>query len=149
VRTFSPKSSDVERVWHLVDADGLVLGRLATEVARVLRGKHKPIFAPHVDTGDHVIVVNASKIVLTAGKAEKKVAYRHSGYPGGLKQELYVDLLAKRPQEVVRKAVRGMLPKTTLGRQMLKKLKVYAGPEHPHQAQSPQPMAIEHARRAS
>jgi large subunit ribosomal protein L13 len=149
VRTFSPKSSDVERVWHVVDADGLVLGRLATEVARVLRGKHKPIFAPHVDTGDHVIVVNAAKIVLTAGKAEKKVAYRHSGYPGGLKQELYVDLLAKRPQEVVRKAVRGMLPKTTLGRQMLKKLKVYAGPDHPHQAQSPQPLAIEHARRAS
>jgi len=149
VRTFSPKSSDVERAWHVVDADGLVLGRLATEVARVLRGKHKPIFAPHVDTGDHVIVVNASKVVLTAGKAEKKVAYRHSGYPGGLKQVLYVDLLAKRPEEAVRKAVRGMLPKTTLGRQMLKKLKVYAGPEHPHQAQSPQPMAIEHARRAS
>ena len=149
MRTFSPKSSDVERAWHVVDADGLVLGRLATEVARVLRGKHKPIFAPHVDTGDHVIVVNASKVVLTAGKAEKKVAYRHSGYPGGLKQVLYVDLLAKRPEEAVRKAVRGMLPKTTLGRQMLKKLKVYAGPEHPHQAQSPQPMAIEHARRAS
>jgi large subunit ribosomal protein L13 len=149
VRTFSPKSSDVERVWHVVDADGLVLGRLATEVARILRGKHKPIFAPHVDTGDHVIVVNASKVVLTAGKAEKKVAYRHSGYPGGLKAERYVDLLAKRPEEAVRKAVRGMLPKTTLGRQMLKKLKVYAGPEHPHQAQSPQPLAIEHARRAS
>ena len=149
MRTFSPKSSDVERAWHVVDADGLVLGRLATEVARVLRGKHKPIFAPHVDTGDHVIVVNASKVVLTAGKAEKKIAYRHSGHPGGLKQELYADLLATRPQEAVRKAVRGMLPKTTLGRQMLKKLKVYAGPEHPHQAQSPQPMAIEHARRAS
>jgi large subunit ribosomal protein L13 len=149
VRTFTPKASDVERVWHVVDADGLVLGRLATEVARVLRGKHKPIFAPHVDTGDHVIVVNAAKVVLTAGKAEKKVAYRHSGYPGGLKRELYVDLLEKRPEEAVRKAVRGMLPKTTLGRQMLKKLKVYAGPEHPHQAQSPQPLAIEHARRAS
>ena len=147
--TPSPKVSEIERAWHVVDADGLVLGRLATEVARLLRGKHKPIFAPHVDTGDHVIVVNADKIVLTAGKAEKKVAYRHSGYPGGLKQELYVDLIAKKPEEVVRRAVRGMLPKTTLGRQMLKKLKVYAGPEHPHQAQSPQPLAIEHARRAS
>jgi len=149
VRTFSPKSSDVERAWHVVDADGLVLGRLATEVARILRGKHKPIFAPHVDTGDHVIVVNAAKIVLTAGKAEKKIAYRHSGYPGGLKQELYVDLLAKKPEEAVRKAVRGMLPKSTLGRQMLRKLKVYAGPDHPHQAQQPQPLAVDHARRAS
>lgn len=149
MRTFSPKSSDVERAWHVVDADGLVLGRLATEVARILRGKHKPIFAPHVDTGDHVIVVNAAKIVLTAGKAEKKIAYRHSGYPGGLKQELYVDLLAKKPEEAVRKAVRGMLPKSTLGRQMLRKLKVYAGPDHPHQAQQPQPLAVDHARRAS
>ena len=149
MRTYTPKSTDIQRAWHVVDADGLVLGRLATEVARILRGKHKPMFAPNVDTGDHVIVVNASKIVLTAGKAEKKIAYRHSGYPGGLKQETYTELLEKKPEEAVRKAVRGMLPKTTLGRQMLKKLKIYAGPEHPHAAQSPQPLAVEHARRAS
>jgi large subunit ribosomal protein L13 len=149
VRTFSPKPTDIHRVWHVVDADGLVLGRLSTEVARILRGKHKPTFAPHMDMGDHVIVVNASKIVLTAGKAEKKIAYRHSGYPGGLKQENYVDMLEKKPEEAIRRAVRGMLPKTTLGRQMLKKLKVYAGPDHPHAAQSPQPLALEHARQAS
>jgi len=149
VRTYTPKSTDIQRAWHVVDADGLVLGRLATEVARILRGKHKPTFAPNVDTGDHVIVVNASKIVLTAGKADKKIAYRHSGYPGGLKQETYTELLEKKPTEAVRKAVRGMLPKNTLGRQMLKKLKIYAGPEHPHAAQSPQPLAVEHARRAS
>jgi large subunit ribosomal protein L13 len=149
VRTFSPKSNDIQRVWHVIDADGLVLGRLSTEVARILRGKHKPTFAPNVDVGDHVIVVNASKIVLTSDKAEKKIAYRHSGYPGGLKQQNYTDLMEKKPTEVVRKAVRGMLPKTTLGRQMLKKLKIYAGPDHPHAAQAPQPLAIEHARRAS
>jgi large subunit ribosomal protein L13 len=149
VRTFSPKSTDIQRVWHVIDADGLVLGRLSTEVARILRGKHKPTFAPNVDMGDHVIVVNASKIVLTADKAEKKIAYRHSGYPGGLKQQNYTDLMEKKPTEVVRKAVRGMLPKTTLGRQMLKKLKIYAGPDHPHAAQSPQPLTLEHARRAS
>ena len=149
MRTYYPKSNDIQRAWHVVDAEGLVLGRLATEVARILRGKHKPTFAPNVDVGDHVIVVNAAKIVLTADKAEKKIAYRHSGYPGGLKRELYAHMLEKKPQEVVRKAVRGMLPKTTLGRQMLKKLKVYAGPDHPHAAQSPQPLAVEHARRAS
>jgi large subunit ribosomal protein L13 len=149
VRTFSPKSTDIHRVWHVIDADGLVLGRLSTEVARILRGKHKPTFAPNVDVGDHVIVINASKIVLTSDKAEKKIAYRHSGYPGGLKQQNYTELMEKKPTEVIRKAVRGMLPKTTLGRQMLKKLKIYAGPDHPHAAQSPQPLAIEHARRAS
>ena len=149
MRTYTPKSNDIQRAWHVVDADGLVLGRLATEVARILRGKHKPTFAPNVDVGDHVIVVNAAKIVLTADKLEKKLAYRHSGYPGGLKHQTYGDLMAKKPEEVVRKAVRGMLPKTTLGRQMLKKLKIYPGPEHPHAAQSPQPLAIEHARRAS
>jgi large subunit ribosomal protein L13 len=149
VRTFSPKPKDIQRVWHVVDADGLVLGRLSTEVARILRGKHKPTFAPNVDVGDHVIVVNASKIVLTSDKAEKKMAYRHSGYPGGLKSQNYTELMEKKPTEVIRKAVRGMLPKTTLGRQMLKKLKIYAGPDHPHAAQAPQPLAIEHARRAS
>ena len=147
--TYSPKPADITRAWHVVDADGLVLGRLATEVARVLRGKHKPIFAPHVDTGDHVIVVNAAKIVMTADKASKKLAYRHSGYPGGLKTQTYQEILDTKPEEAIRRAVRGMLPKYTLGRMMLKKLKVYAGPDHPHAAQLPQPLAVEGARRAS
>lgn len=147
MRTFSPKPSDVQRAWHVVDADGLVLGRMASEVARLLRGKHKPIFAPHLDTGDHVIVVNAAKVVLTSGKEAKKIAYRHSGYPGGLKQVRYTDLLAGDPEEVVRRAVRGMLPKGPLGRSMLKKLKVYAGPEHPHAAQLPQPRPLAGAAR--
>ena len=147
--TFSPKPSDIQRAWHVVDADGLVLGRLATEVARILRGKHKPIFAPHVDTGDHVIVVNAAKIVMTADKASKKIAYRHSGYPGGLKTQTYQEILDTKPEEAIRRAVRGMLPKTTLGRMMLKKLKVYAGPDHPHAAQLPQPLEVAGARRAS
>ena len=146
MRTFSPKISDIQRVWHVVDADGLVLGRLASEVARVLRGKHKPVFAPHLDTGDHVVVVNAAKVVLTSDKAEKKLAYRHSGFPGGLKHRSYADLLARRPEEVVRGAVRGMLPKGPLGRQQLKKLKVYAGPAHPHEAQQPQPLDLARAR---
>jgi large subunit ribosomal protein L13 len=149
VRTYFPKSNDIQRVWHVVDAEGLVLGRLATEVARILRGKHKPMFAPNVDVGDHVIVINADKIVLTSDKLEKKIAYRHSGYPGGLRQQTYAELMEKKPTEAVRRAVRGMLPKNTLGRQMLKKLKIYTGPDHPHAAQSPQPLAIEHARRAS
>jgi large subunit ribosomal protein L13 len=147
VRTFSPTPSDIQRAWHVVDADGLVLGRLATEVARRLRGKHKPIYAPHIDTGDHVIVVNASKVVLTSDKADKKLAYRHSGYPGGLRSTRYSDLMANRPEEVVRRAVRGMLPKNALGRQMLSKLKVYAGPTHPHAAQNPAPLEIPSARR--
>ena len=137
MRTFSPKQTDITRAWHVVDADGLVLGRLATEVAKVLRGKHKAIFAPHVDTGDFVVIVNADKVVMTSDKADKKKIYRHSGYPGGLKETRYSDFLAKKPEEAVRRAVRGMLPKTTLGRQQLKKLKVYAGPEHPHSAQQP------------
>ena len=145
--TYSPKPSEITRAWHVVDADGLVLGRMATEIAAILRGKHKPIFAPHVDTGDHVAVVNAANVVLTAGKAEQKFAYRHSGYPGGLKQERYTDLLANRPEEVVRRAVRGMLPRTRLGRQQLGKLKVYAGPHHPHQAQQPTPLDLPDARR--
>jgi large subunit ribosomal protein L13 len=148
VPTFTPKQADIVRNWHVVDADGVVLGRMATEVARVLRGKHKPIFAPHVDTGDHVIVVNAAKVVMTAGKAEKLKAYRHSGYPGGLRSQTYSELLANRPEELVRRAVRGMLPKGRLGRQMLGKLKVYAGPTHPHAAQKPVPLDVA-ARRAS
>jgi large subunit ribosomal protein L13 len=148
VSTFTPKPSDIKRAWHVVDAEGLVLGRVATEVARILRGKHKPIFAPHVDTGDHVIIVNADKIVLTAGKAEKKLVYRHSGYPGGLRSQTYANLLEVKPTDAVRKSVRGMLPKNRLGRQQLKKLKVYTGPNHPHAAQLPQPLLIEHARRS-
>jgi large subunit ribosomal protein L13 len=143
LRTFTPKPADIQRVWYVVDADGAVLGRLATEVARVLRGKHKPIFAPHLDTGDHVIVVNAAKIQMTAGKAEKKVYYRHSGYPGGLTARSYSDLLAKDPEDTLRRAVRGMLPKGPLGRQMLRKLKVYAGPTHPHSAQSPKTLLVD------
>jgi large subunit ribosomal protein L13 len=149
LRTYSPKPSEVHREWHVIDADGLVLGRLATEVARILRGKHKPIYAPHLDTGDHVIVVNASKLVMTAGKADKKLAYRHSGYPGALKSRSYADLLDTKPEEVVRRAVRGMLPKGTLGRKMFTKLKIYAGPSHPHAAQLPKPLDVPAARRAS
>jgi large subunit ribosomal protein L13 len=147
VPTFSPKASEIQRAWYVVDADGLVLGRLATEVARVLRGKHKPTFAPHLDTGDHVIIVNADKVVLTAGKAERKTVYRHSGYPGGLKAETFAHLLERRPEEAMRRTIRGMLPKTRLGRQMLTKLKVYAGPTHPHAAQQPQPLDIAGAAR--
>jgi large subunit ribosomal protein L13 len=148
LRTYSPKANEIERAWHVVDADGLVLGRLATEVARLLRGKHRPFFAPHLDTGDHVVVVNAAKVVLTAGKAEDKFAYRHSGYPGGLHKESYAHLMERAPEEVVRRAVRGMIPKNTLGRQQLAKLKVYAGPDHPHAAQDPQPLDLPSARRA-
>lgn len=147
--TFTPKPDDIQRTWHVVDAEGLVLGRVATEVARILRGKHKVIFAPHVDTGDHVVIINADKVVLTSDKAEKVFVHRHSGYPGGLTTQSYGDLLARKPEEGVRRAVRGMLPKNRLGRQMLKKLKVYAGPTHPHAAQSPQPLALEQARARS
>jgi large subunit ribosomal protein L13 len=149
VRTFSPKVTEIERAWYVVDADGLVLGRLASSVAAVLRGKHRPYFAPHVDTGDHVIVVNADKVVLTSDKAGAKLAYRHSGYPGGLHSTSYAELLADQPAELVRRAVRGMLPKNSLGRRMLGKLNVYAGPEHPHAAQKPQPLELPDARRAS
>jgi len=141
-RTYSPKPSEVQRAWHLVDAEGLVLGRMSSEVARLLRGKHKPMYARHLDTGDHVIVVNAAKVVLTSGKEAKKVAYRHSGYPGGLKQRSYTEIMANNPEDAVRKAVRGMLPKGPLGRSMLKKLKIYAGPTHPHAAQLPEPLAL-------
>lgn len=144
--TYSPKASEIERSWHVVDAEGLVLGRVASEVARILRGKHKPTFAPHLDTGDHVIVVNADKVVLTSNKGDKVFVHRHSGYPGGLRSQSYGELLAKRPEEAVRRAVRGMLPKNRLGRQMIRKLKVYAGPTHPHAAQQPQPLTLEHAR---
>ncbi len=142
MRTFSPKNSDITRQWHVIDATDVVLGRLASHVAVLLRGKHKPIFAPHVDTGDFVIVVNADKVALSGSKLEQKRAYRHSGYPGGLRSMSYSDLMAKHPERVVEKAVKGMLPKTSLGRKTLSKLKVSAGPVHPHQAQQPQPYEI-------
>lgn len=142
MRTYTPKPGQTERKWLVIDADNVVLGRLASQIATLLRGKHKAIFAPHVDTGDFVIVVNAEKVALTGSKREQKRAYRHSGYPGGLRSTSYVDLLEKNPRRAVEKAVAGMLPKTTLGRQMLGKLKVYAGPEHPHGAQKPQQHSI-------
>jgi large subunit ribosomal protein L13 len=146
VPTYTPKASEIERSWFVVDAEGLTLGRLATEVARILRGKHKPTFAPHIDTGDFVIIVNADKVVLTSGKAEKKVVYRHSGYPGGIRSRTYRQMLDVRPEEAVRRSIKGMLPHTRLGRQQSSKLKVYGGPTHPHGAQKPQPLEIPHAR---
>ncbi|WP_098468172.1 50S ribosomal protein L13 [Serinibacter salmoneus] len=138
MRTFTPKPSDVDRTWYVIDATDVVLGRLASHAATLLRGKHKATFAAHVDTGDFVIVVNADKVVLTGDKADKKLAYRHSGHPGGLKAVTYSELLATKPERAVEKAIAGMLPKTSLGRAQLRKLKVYAGPEHPHAAQQPQ-----------
>ncbi|GAB6901280.1 50S ribosomal protein L13 [Kineosporia succinea] len=142
MRTFTPKPGDIERRWHVIDASDVVLGRLATQAAVLLRGKHKPTFAPHVDTGDFVIIINADKVALTGNKREQKKAYRHSGYPGGLRSVTYTELLDKNPQRAVEKAVRGMLPKNSLGREVLGKLKVYAGPEHPHAAQQPVPFEI-------
>lgn len=144
--TYTPKANEIERAWHVVDAEGLILGRMATEVARVLRGKHKPTFAPHLDSGDHVVIVNAGKVVLSAGKAERERVYRHSGYPGGIKSKSYAELLDTKPADAVRRTIKGMLPKGPLGRQMLTKLKVYAGPDHPHQAQSPAPLDLTAAR---
>jgi large subunit ribosomal protein L13 len=137
MRTFTPRPSDINRKWHVIDADGAILGRLATEVATVLRGKHKPIWAPHVDTGDHVVIVNASKLAIGQRKRQQKTYFRHTGYPGGIRAESLEHLLARDPEKVVRLAVRRMLPKGPLGRRQLKKLKVYAGPTHPHQAQQP------------
>ncbi|MBO8136851.1 MAG: 50S ribosomal protein L13 [Desulfotomaculum sp.] len=136
--TYMAKPKEVERKWYVIDAEGKPLGRLAAEVARILRGKHKPTYTPHVDTGDHVIVLNAEKVVLTGNKLRQKMYYRHSGYPGGLKQMTYEHFLQKSPEKVVEKAVKGMLPKNSLGRKMFKKLKVYRGAEHPHQAQKPE-----------
>jgi large subunit ribosomal protein L13 len=137
MKTYMPKPKDVQRSWYVVDADGAVLGRLASEVATLLRGKHKPTYAPHLDTGDHVVVVNAAKVRLTGEKEGKKVYYRHSQYPGGLREIPYGRLAERRPERLVEQAVRGMLPKSRLGRQMLRKLSVYAGPDHPHEAQRP------------
>jgi large subunit ribosomal protein L13 len=137
--TYTPKASEIERQWLVVDADGQTLGRLATRVARLLRGKHKPSYATHIDTGDHVIIINAEKIKVTGNKLEDKKYYRHSGYPGGFREEKMGHLLARRPEEVVRRAVKGMVPHTRLGAQQLRKLKVYAGKDHPHEAQQPVP----------
>lgn len=142
MRTYSPKPDDVQRQWYVIDAEDVVLGRLASQVAQLLRGKHKPVFAPHVDTGDFVVVINAEKIALTGAKREQKLAYRHSGFPGGLRATGYEELLSKNPRRAVEKAVWGMLPKNRIARQQLTKLKVYAGPEHPHQAQQPVPFEI-------
>ena len=142
MRTYSPKPGEIERQWHIIDASDVVLGRLATHTANLLRGKHKPTFAPHVDGGDFVIIVNASKVALTGQKREQKLAYRHSGYPGGLKQVGYEELLTKRPEKAIELAVKGMLPHNKLARQIIKKLKVYPGAEHPHAAQQPQPFEI-------
>ena len=147
MRTFSPKPGDIERRWHVIDATDVVLGRLASHAATLLRGKHKPIFAPHVDTGDYVVIVNADKVALTGNKPRDKMAYRHSGYPGGLKQIGYGQLLRTRPARAVQLAVKGMLPHNRLGRKVIKKLKVYAGPEHPHTAQQPVPYEIKHGAR--
>jgi len=142
MRTYSPRPRDVDQAWFVVDAQDVVLGRLATQVAHVLRGKHKPMFVPHLDVGDHVIVVNAAKVRLTGAKAEQKVAYRHSGYPGGLKSVPWMRLLQERPTKLVEDAVKGMLPKNTVGRAQLKKLRVYEGPDHPHAAQKPIPLNV-------
>jgi large subunit ribosomal protein L13 len=142
MKTYSPKPEHIERRWYVIDAGEQVLGRVASEAAVILRGKHKPIFAPHMDVGDHLIIINAAKVVLTGGKEKKKVAWRHSGHPGGITGTLYEDLLAKKPAFAVEKAVRGMLPKNRLGRAMIKKLHVVPGPEHHHQAQKPVDWAI-------
>ncbi|MEU6340585.1 50S ribosomal protein L13 [Streptomyces sp. NPDC046977] len=142
MRTFSPKPGDVQRQWHVIDAQDVVLGRLAAHTASLLRGKHKPVYAPHVDTGDFVIIINADKVHLSGNKKQQKLAYRHSGFPGGLRSVRYDELLDKNPEKAIEKAVRGMLPKNSLGRQMLSKLKVYAGAEHPHGAQQPVPFEI-------
>ena len=144
--TYTPKKSDIERNWYLIDADGLILGRMASEIARLLRGKHKPTFSPHIDTGDHVVIINAEKVVLSSDKANKKMVYRHSGFPGGIKSRSYADFLRKNPTDAVRQTIRGMLPKNRLGRQQLKKLQVYAGAEHPHHSQKPEPMELTQAK---
>jgi len=142
VKTFVAKPAQIEKKWYVVDAAGHTLGRLSTVVADVLRGKRKPIYTPHIDTGDFVVVVNAEKVVVTGKKAEQKIYWRHSGYPGGIKGEPFARLMKRRPEEVLRRAVKGMLPHNRLGRAQLRKLKVYAGPEHPHEAQHPEALEI-------
>lgn len=146
MKTYVIKGSEITRDWHVIDADGLILGRLACEAALLLRGKHKPGYSTHLDVGDNVVIVNASKIVLSGNKLDQKMRYRHSGYPGGLKATPYRKWLAAQPEEVIRKAVKGMLPRTRLGRQMLKKVKIYAGAEHPHAAQGPKSYEVKSSR---
>ncbi len=141
-KTFSAKKEEIERIWYIVDAQDKVLGRLASEVAKILRGKHKPIYTPHVDTGDHVVVINADKVRFTGDKLDKKIYYRHSGYPGGIKSATAREMMKKKPATVIEKAVRGMLPKNRLGRAMFTKLKVYTGSDHPHKAQKPIPLEL-------
>ncbi|MDH5420634.1 MAG: 50S ribosomal protein L13 [Acidimicrobiia bacterium] len=142
-KTHSTKPAAVKREWFVVDATDLPLGRLSSEVARVLRGKHKPSFAPHLDVGDHVVIVNAEKVAVTSNKSESKIYYRHSGFPGGLREQSFEELMEKYPERIIEKAVTGMLPKNRLGRQMATKLKVYAGPDHPHQAQQPSELVLD------
>jgi large subunit ribosomal protein L13 len=142
MKSYMARPLEVERKWYVVDAEGQTLGRLATEIATILRGKNKPQYTPHVDTGDFVVVVNAEKVAVTGRKAEQKVYRRHSGYPGGLKETSYEQLMERRPTEILRRAVKGMMPKNRLARQQLRKLKIYAGPEHPHAAQNPQPYEV-------
>jgi large subunit ribosomal protein L13 len=142
VRTYNPKPGEVERAWHVIDATDVVLGRLASQAAVLLRGKHKPTYAPHVDTGDFVVIVNAGKVALTGNKGDRSFVYRHSGYPGGLKRRSFTEMLATQPERLIEKSIKGMLPKNTLGRAMARKLKVYASAEHPHAAQKPQSFQI-------
>jgi large subunit ribosomal protein L13 len=142
-KTYSPKPGDLTRDWWLVDATDLPLGRLASEIATILRGKHKPTFAPHVDGGDFVVIINADRVAVTSDKSQSKIYYRHSGYPGGIKAETFESLKKRRPEAIVERAVRGMLPKNKLGRQMARKLRVYAGPDHPHASQDPQPLQLD------
>ncbi|HZQ98509.1 MAG TPA: 50S ribosomal protein L13 [Chloroflexota bacterium] len=143
MKTYAVKASDIQRSWYVVDADGQVLGRLASEIARVLRGKHKPIYTPHLDTGDFVVVVNAEKVRVTGAKESDKLYYRHSGYPGGLRAESVAQVRARFPERLIERAVKGMLPHNALGRQMYRKLKVYAGPSHPHASNGPKPLNID------
>lgn len=146
-KTYTPRAKDVRRTWYVVDADGATLGRLASQVAHILRGKHKPTYAPHMDMGDHVVVVNAAKVQVTGQKAVDKVYYHHSQYPGGLSEVPYERLARRHPERLVERAVKGMLPRNRLGRQMARKLAVYAGPEHPHAAQAPVPLKLDVGRR--
>jgi large subunit ribosomal protein L13 len=142
VRTYSPKAAELTHAWHVIDAEDVVLGRLATQVATLLRGKHKPTYAPHMDTGDFVVIVNAEKVALTGNKRDQAFVYRHSGFPGGLRKRSFGEMLEKQPERLLEKTIKGMLPHNRLGRAMASKLKVYAGPNHPHQAQQPQPFEL-------
>jgi large subunit ribosomal protein L13 len=149
IKTYTPREADIERRWFVVDADGMTLGRLATQIASILRGKHKPTYTPHMDVGDYVIVINAEKVALSGNKADTKSYFRHSGYPGGVRETPFQVMIRKYPERVIEEAVRGMLPHTTLGRQQLSKLKVYAGPNHPHAGQKPEVLDLSPQARAA